>query len=288
MKATLIALGVALTFALLPATGRSQNLAPIYAGPTPDPAATACPGETMDGRSTAFEPHITITPASMANFRAHNSNDYGSFLVALRYDGRAAALISPGPQFDRALRQAISDFTTHVTLKPPLADCARMAQLLAVRFNIADGTAGFQALPQAPKALPSGVPLSSVNAPIVMYGPTPDPAGSTCPGETDGGRGVTGPRTVVIPPDSVAYVREHDHRDFVLAILVLRLDGEASITFPTAQDVDAPLRDTLVAYARNVHLQPAIAGCAHQAAIMTARVSLTDGSVTITQVTGKH
>lgn len=117
-------------------------------------------------------------------------------------------------------------------------------------------------------------------APFV--GPTPDPSGTACPGEARAERHVSGPERITIPAESAAYFKAHNARAYVLFVLAVRLDGHAAIQIPTNQDLDAPLRAALVAYAESLTIAPAIPGCAHPGAVIVGHAAVPDGAVTFT------
>jgi len=129
---------------------------------------------------------------------------------------------------------------------------------------------------------PAVATAQSPPPPQPFVGPTPDPAGTMCPGESNSERHVSGPERITVPPESAAYFKAHNERGYVLFVLAVRLDGKAAIQIPANQDLDAPLRAALVTYTQALTIVPAIPGCARPGAIIVGHAAIPDGTVTFT------
>jgi hypothetical protein len=116
----------------------------------------------------------------------------------------------------------------------------------------------------------------------VFIGPTPDPSGTACPGESGTEHVVSGPERIAIPAASAAYFKAHNPRSYVLFVLVVRFDGKAAIQIAANQDLDAPLREAMIAYAQSLKIVPAIANCARPGAVMVGHAAIPDGAITFT------
>lgn len=141
----------------------------------------------------------------------------------------------------------------------------RLAFGMAVVASIvAPGTVHAQNAPPAP----------------AFIGTTPDPSGTACPGEDLVLRHPKGPEKIAISADSAKYFLARNQHNYGIFILVVRMDGEAAISFPASQDYDPEMRAALVAYAKAVTIDKPIAGCAHPAVIVVAHVFVPDGTIT--------
>jgi hypothetical protein len=257
-----------------------------YAGATPEPNATACPGESAE-LTTVVSPRITIAPASAANFRAHNPSGNGSAFAEIRFDGVASILIPPTPDIDAALRQSLAAFAQRLTIKPVIPGCGHIAELLLIGFSVPDGDvrAVRLAVPPAAFSTPvftSAVPLPS---PVPEYiGVAPDFTATPCPGE---GQPVyfSAPRHMDIPPASADYYRAHNATSIGIASIVVRMDGQSAAHVPEQLNIDPGMEDALLGFLRHVTVAPPIAGCPRAGLLYIMRFSVPDGAVDHTRFT---
>ena len=116
-----------------------------------------------------------------------------------------------------------------------------------------------------------------------FVGQTPDASGTPCPGEGDNGRKISAPPKVVLTPASVANFTAKAKRGYAIVLLTMRMDGKAAISIPPQENFDAEATAAVIAWTKNVHLDPAIPGCARPAGLLLMRMSILDGTAEISR-----
>ena len=259
----------------------------VIEGAAPDLSATACPGEKPGVLKPRVFPRIPISSASEANFHAHNPSSLGSFIEIVRHDGRGASLIPPTLDIDSETHGALVQLGSLITIKDPIAGCGTAAAVFLVPFHVQDGSVemGVPAVVTPPPSASSSAPQS------VFVGPTPDPAATRCPGESDPGRQFSGAHSIVVTSTSAMdfFIHnpqnpQHTNTPEVLFIIELRLDGGAAIRIPGDVILDDGLRGEMLAYTRELSIHPPIPGCARPAAVFVGSVSLRDGAIVLAPI----
>ena len=130
----------------------------IAQAPSPSPAATPCAVATPNPRSRRFQApsRVVISDASSAQFAQFNHDGHGSFILIVRYDGSKTALIPPTRDIDPALRAALEDYVSRITVEPTV-DCKAVSNIFLIRFAVPSGEIvhmPIQSRPAAPSPSP--------------------------------------------------------------------------------------------------------------------------------------
>ncbi len=140
----------------------------VFVGPTPDPSATRCPGES-DPRRQFSGPHsIIVTSTSAMDFFIHNPQNPQHtntpevlFIIELRLDGGAAIRIPGDVILDDGLHSEMLAYTRALSIHPAIPGCARPAAVFVGSVSLRDGAIVVApiATGSAPEsAMPSGRP----------------------------------------------------------------------------------------------------------------------------------
>jgi hypothetical protein len=89
--------------------------------PAPRFLRDGVPGRKPGVLNPRVFPGIPISPASEANFHAHNLSSLGSFVEIVRHDGRGASLIPPTLDIDPEMHRALVQLGSLVTIEDPIA-----------------------------------------------------------------------------------------------------------------------------------------------------------------------
>lgn len=132
--------------------------------------------------------------------------------------------------------------------------------------------------------VPAQLPLGAQSAaPAYIAGPTPNPSGTTCPGESAAFPAIVAPSRVNISPASSANFRAHSAETHGNILIELRQDGQRAVIIPPTADIDAALRAALTDFARAITVKTPIPGCAHWASLIVVAFDPSDGSARLAQ-----
>lgn len=149
---------------MLHALALGTLLAAVGPNGLPVSEGTPCPNENSALQFRVRFPInvIGITPASAANFRAHDKSPFAKLFIVFYLDGTVAPQIPDSPAYDDDFRKAIQEAATQMAIFPTLGGCKRVALIYAASIGIPSGqlrmTSANEGDPTKTRALPPPSP----------------------------------------------------------------------------------------------------------------------------------